>query len=66
MNSNNICLGHRSMLCLHLSKVQLELYFDVLNIFPLSSHEVPNILCTPSFYEIQICSQGSNVPRYSK
>ncbi len=28
------------MLCLHLSKVQLELYFDVLNIFPLSSHEV--------------------------
>ncbi len=40
------------MLCLHLSKVQLELYFDVLNIFPLSSHEVPNILRTHSIYEI--------------
>jgi hypothetical protein len=63
------------MLCLHLSKVQLELYFDVLNIFPLSleeffhvmcSHEVPNILCIPSTYEIQICFQDSNVRRYSK
>ncbi len=40
INSNNICLVHRSMLCPHLSKVQLELYFDVLNIFPLSSHEI--------------------------
>ncbi len=40
INSNNICLVHRSMLCLHLSKMELELFFDVLNIFPLSSHEV--------------------------